>query len=204
MRYTGPRLRVMRALGTELPGLSRKSIENRPHPPGQHGARLFATRKSEFGKQLREKQKLKYNYGLSERQMRRVMTEARGTKGNTGATMLELLERRLDNFVFRAGFAPTLIAARQLVNHRHVLLNGRAATIASIRIRAGDRISIKNKALQIPAVMDALANLPLQRPEWLEFNESEKTARITRLPMADEVPFPIEIQQVVEYYTQRM
>lgn len=136
--------------------------------------------------------------------MRRVMAEARGAKGNTGAIMLELLERRLDNFVFRAGFAPTLIAARQLVNHRHVLLNGRAATIASIRIRAGDQISIKNKTLQIPAVMDALANPPLQRPEWLEFNDTAKTARITRLPMADEVPFPIEIQQVVEYYTQHM
>ena len=109
-RYTGPRLRVMRALGIELPGLSRKSIENRPYPPGQHG--LKQKRKSDFGKQLIEKQKLRYNYGLNERQMRRMMAEARAGKGNTGEKMLELLERRLDNFVFRAGFAPTLIAAR--------------------------------------------------------------------------------------------
>jgi len=204
MRYTGPRLKVMRALGTELPGLSRKSIENRPHPPGQHGAKLFATRKSEFGKQLREKQKIKFNYGLSERQMRRVMAEARSTRGNTGATMLELLERRLDNFVFRAGFAPTLIAARQLVNHNHVLLNGHAANIASIRIRAGDEISVRDRALKIPSVIEALAAPALERPEWLVFDETRKSARVTRLPMPDEVPFPVEIQQVIEYYTQRM
>ncbi|MBX3651755.1 MAG: 30S ribosomal protein S4 [Burkholderiales bacterium] len=204
MRYTGPRLKVMRALGTELPGLSRKSIENRPNPPGQHGAKLFATRKSEFGKQLREKQKLKYNYGLSERQMRRLMAEARSTKGNTGETMLELLERRLDNFVFRAGFAPTLIAARQLVNHSHVLLNGRAANIASIRIRAGDEITIRDRARKIPSVIEALAAPALERPEWLSFDETKQSARMTRLPMPDEVPFPVEIQQVIEYYTQRM
>lgn len=204
MRYTGPRLKVMRALGTELPGLSRKSIENRPNPPGQHGARLFATRKSEFGKQLREKQKLKFNYGLSERQMRRLMAEARGARGNTGATMLELLERRLDNFVFRAGFAPTLIAARQLVNHNHVLLNGRAANISSIRIRVGDEISIRDRARKIPSVVEALAAPVLERPEWLAFDEAKQSARVTRLPMPDEVPFPVEIQQVIEYYTQRM
>ncbi|MBX3665006.1 MAG: 30S ribosomal protein S4 [Burkholderiales bacterium] len=204
MRYTGPRLKVMRALGTELPGLSRKSIENRPNPPGQHGGKLFATRKSEFGKQLREKQKLKFNYGLSERQMRRLMAEARSARGNTGAAMLELLERRLDNFVFRAGFAPTLIAARQLVNHNHVLLNGRAANISSIRIRVGDEISIRDKARKIPSVIEALAAPALERPEWLAFDEAKQSARVTRLPMPDEVPFPIEIQQVIEYYTQRM
>ncbi len=204
MRHTGPRLKIMRALGTELPGLSRKSIENRPHPPGQHGAKLFATRKSEFGKQLREKQKLKFNYGLSERQMRRLMTEARGASGNTGATMLELLECRLDNFVFRAGFAPTLIAARQLVNHNHVLLNGRTANIASIRVRAGDEITIRERARKIPSVIEALAAPVLERPEWLGFDDSKQSARMTRLPLPEEVPFPVEIQQVIEYYTQRL
>lgn len=201
-RYTGPRLRVMRALGIELPGLSRKSIENRPHPPGQHG--LKQKRKSEFGNQLIEKQKLRYNYGLNERQMRRTMAEARTGKGNTGEKMLELLERRLDNFVFRAGFAPTLISARQLVGHRHVKLNGRVATIASIRIKIGDEITLIDKALAMPLVVETLGSPVLARPEWLAFNETVRSAKVTRLPMADEVPFPIAIQQVVEYYTQRL
>ncbi|MCW5605293.1 MAG: 30S ribosomal protein S4 [Burkholderiales bacterium] len=200
-RYTGPRLKIMRALGIELPGLSRKSIENKPHPPGQHG--LKPHRKSEFGQQLIEKQKLRHNYGLNERQMRRLMAEARAGKGNTGEKMLELLERRLDNAVFRAGFAPTAIAARQLIGHRHVLLNGRIATIPSMRIRAGDEIRLKDKALKIPAVFDAIANPSLVRPEWIVFDETARAARVTRLPMADEVPFPVAIQQVVEYYANR-
>lgn len=203
-RYTGPRLKIMRALGTELPGLSRKSTENRPNPPGQHGAKLFAARKSEFGKQLREKQKLKFNYGLSEHQMRRLMTEARASKGNTGEKMLELLERRLDNLVFRAGFAPTMVAARQLVNHRHVLLNGRTADIASIRVRIGDQVAIRQRSQSMAVIRESLAAPALTRPEWIEINETAQSARVTRLPMADEVSFPVEVQQVVEYYTQRM
>lgn len=201
-RYTGPRVKVMRALGTELPGLSRKTIENKPYPPGQHGQ--AAGRKSSFGVQLIEKQKLKYNYGLTERQMRRMMTEARASRDNTGEKMLELLERRLDNFVFRAGYAPTLLTARQLVGHRHVILNGRAATIASIRVKTGDEIMLKIRALAIPAVIDALASPPLTRPEWIAFDETTRAARVTRLPMAEEVPFPIAIQQVVEYYANRL
>src|SRR5262245_13397415 len=128
-RYTGPRLKSMRALGVELPGLARKSIDKPPHPPGQRG--LKSRRPSDFAKKLRETQKLRFNYGLGERQLRLLFAEAKRGKSNAGERLLELLERRLDNFVFRAGFAPTLVAARQLVRHGHVLLNGRRATIPS-------------------------------------------------------------------------
>jgi small subunit ribosomal protein S4 len=201
-RYTGPRLKIMRALGVELPGLSRKSIEKRPHPPGQHG--LKSRRPSDFAKKLKEKQKLRFNYGLGERQLRLLFAEAKRGKSNAGERLLELLERRLDNFVFRAGFAPTAVAARQLVRHGHVLLNGRRANIPSLRIRPGDEIALREKALAIPSVVESLAAPALERPEWLAFDDAARKARMTRTPTGDEVPFPIEVQQVIEYYTPRM
>src|SRR5690606_12596228 len=122
----------MRALGTPLPGLSRKTpAEGRDYPPGQHGQKN--RRRSDFALRLAEKQKLRFNYGLTEGQIRRLFREAKRAKAPTGEKLLELLERRLDNFVFRAGFAPSGVAARQLVRHRHVLLNGRSVNIPSIR-----------------------------------------------------------------------
>ncbi|ENO78497.1 30S ribosomal protein S4 [Thauera mechernichensis] len=201
-RYTGPRLKVMRALGCELPGLSRKPLGERNYPPGQHGQR--PKRKSEFGSQLIEKQKLRFNYGLGERQIQRLFREAKRDKAPTGEKLLELLERRLDNFVFRAGFAPTAVAARQLVRHKHVLLNGRLVNIPSIRIRPGDRITLTERARKIPVVVEALAEPALSRPEWLAFDEASLSAQVMRTPSADEVPFPVEVQQVVEYYAVRL
>lgn len=201
-RYTGPRLKVMRALGIQLPGLSSKSIEDRPYPPGQHG--LKQKRKSDFGLKLMEKQKLRYNYGLNETQIRRLFVEARHAKMPTGDKLLELLERRLDNAVFRAGFAPTTVAARQLVRHKHVLLNGRRVNIPSIRVQPGDNIALFGAAAKIPIVVESLKQPALTRPEWIRFDETHHMAEISRLPMADEVPFPIDVQQVVEYYAQRI
>jgi len=201
-RYTGPRLKVMRALGTELPGLSRRSLGERDYPPGQHGQR--PKRKSDYGIKLIEKQKLRFNYGLSERQIQRLFREAKNAKAPTGEKLLELLERRLDNFVFRAGFAPTAVAARQLVRHRHVLLNGKPADIPSIRIRVGDRITLTEKGRRIPATVECLAEPSLTRPEWLSFDDKQFSATATRLPEASEVPFPVEIQHVVEYYAVRL
>lgn len=200
-RYTGPRLKIVRALGVELPGLTRKT-PNRDYGPGQHGAR--PKRKSGFGIQLMEKQKLRYNYGVSERQMQRLFREAKNSREQTGAKLLELLERRLDNVVFRAGFAPTVVAARQLVSHRHVRLNGRPVTIASIRVRSGDVVSLAERARTFPVVAGTLAELPLTRPEWIAFDEGKTAATVTRLPEANEVPFPIEVQHVVEYYAVRL
>ena len=200
-RYTGPRLKIVRALGVELPGLTRKT-PNRDYGPGQHG--MKPKRKSGFGVQLQEKQKLRYNYGVSERQMQRLFREAKNSKAQTGAKLLELLERRLDNVVFRAGFAPTTVAARQLVSHRHVRLNGRPVTIPSIRVKTGDVISLSDKAKVIPMVVETLADLPLTRPEWMGFDDAKHAATVTRTPDANEVPFPIEVQHVVEYYAIRL
>ncbi|ROH88480.1 30S ribosomal protein S4 [Pseudomethylobacillus aquaticus] len=203
-RFTGPRLKIMRALGLDLPGLSRKSMESRPTPPGQHGAKATRRRKSDFGVKLQEKQKLRFNYGLTERQLRRLMIDARRGKAPTGETLLQLLERRLDNVAFRAGFAPTIAAARQLVSHRHLLLNGRSVNIPSMRLRAGDSITLKASSLQLPLVVETLKDLPLTRPEWLSWDEQQHTATIAHLPAADDVPFPVDVQQVVEYYANRI
>jgi small subunit ribosomal protein S4 len=202
-RYTGPRLKVMRALGAQLPGLSRKSIEERLYPPGQHG-QSRSKRRTDFATKLMEKQKLRYNYGLSERQMRRLLMEARRAEGGTGDRLLALLERRLDNVVFRAGYAPTIMAARQLVNHNHVLLNGRTASVASIQVKPGDVIALKERAIGIPMVVDSLASPALEIPEWIEFDETSKQARVTRNPLPDEVPLPIEVYRVVEFYSNRL
>ncbi|MDP2028023.1 MAG: 30S ribosomal protein S4 [Thiobacillus sp.] len=201
-RYTGPRLKIMRALGTQLPGLSSKSIEDRPYPPGQHGQKQ--KRKSDFGVKLMEKQKLRYNYGLTETQIRRLFVESRRAKMPSGDKFLELLERRLDNAVFRAGFAPTTVAARQLVRHKHILLNGKRVNIPSIRIKPGDTLALNGAAAKIPMVIESLKEPALTRPEWLHFDETTHIAQINRVPMADEVPFPIDVQQVVEYYAQRI
>lgn len=200
-RYTGPRLKIVRALGVELPGLTRKT-PNRDYGPGQHGAK--PKRKSGFGVQLMEKQKLRYNYGVSERQIQRLFREAKNSKEQTGAKLLELLERRLDNVVFRAGFAPTTVAARQLVSHRHVRLNGKPVTIASIRVRSGDTITLSEKGRRIPMVVECSGEPSLLRPEWIGYDDTTSTAKVTRLPEANEVPFPIEMQHVVEYYAVRL
>lgn len=199
-RYTGPRLKVMRALGVELPGLSRKSTENRPNPPGQHGASAARRRKSDYGLALIEKQKLRYNYGVNESQLRKLMVNARHTHGSSGAILLQLLESRFDNAVFRAGFAPSLIAARQLVTHGHFTLNGRRANIPSMRLKAGDEIQLRERSRNIPMVVENVANPALTRPEWLSWDDKKLSAKLTRLPEADEVPFPIDIQLVVQYY----
>ena len=203
-RFTGPRLKVMRALGVDLPGLSRKSKEARPNPPGQHGARAIRRKKSDFGVQLIEKQKLRFNYGLTERQLRRLMVDARKGKEPTGDTLLQLLERRLDNVVFRAGFAPTIVAARQLVTHGHLQLNGKTATIPSMRLRANDEVSMKSGRAELAVVVESLKEPALMRPEWLAWDEQQKKARIAHLPGAHDVPFPVDVQQVVEYYANRL
>lgn len=203
-RITGPRLKIMRALGVELPGLSRKSIENRPNPPGQHGQQASRRRRSDFAVKLMEKQKIRFNYGVSEKQMRRLILEARKGSEPTGDKLMSLLERRLDNVVFRAGFAPTGIAARQLVNHGHVLLNGKPVNIASVRLQVGDVVAVKDKSRKIPMVVEALATPSLTVPEWLSVEAVSATAKIGHLPSIEDVPFAIDVQQVVEFYSNRV
>jgi small subunit ribosomal protein S4 len=204
-RYTGPRVKKMRALGTDLPGLSRKTMWDRAYPPGEHGPKNARRRKeSDFKKQLMEKQKLRFNYGLTERQFRKLFVEARKSKAPTPDKFLEYLERRLDNAVFRAGFAATIPAARQLVRHRHVRVNGKRVDIPSYRLQVGDEISLKEASKEIPTVKESSEKPTLQRPEWLRFDESTMSAKVAELPTPDAVPLPIEMQLIVEYYSKRL
>lgn len=193
----------MRALGVDLPGLSRKSIERRPYPPGQHGQNR-RRKISDFGRQLKEKQKLRFNYGVGEKQMRRYVAKARGSKIAAGEALLMSLESRLDNLVFRAGYAPTIPAARQLINHGHITVNGRRVDIASYHIRPGDVIRPREKSLGVQIIQNSLAEISLTRPEWIEFDAKKLTTRVKSDPSSASVPFPIDVQLVIEYYSKRM
>lgn len=202
-RYTGPRVKIQRALGVDLPGLSAKSMQNRPQPPGQHGGQKNSGRKSEFGLQLLEKQKLRYNYGLREGQLRRIVATAKRRKGATGQNIIELLERRLDNLVFRAGFAPTIPSARQMIGHGHFALNGRRVTIPSISVRDGDVFGPNEKGSKHNLFRSALQTPSLERPEWLRVDTANESASATLLRAPESAPFPVDLQRIVEYYSIR-
>ena len=203
-RLTGPRVKIMRALGVDLPGLSRKSMEARPAPPGQHGNKASRKRLSDFGVKLKEKQKIRFNYGLTETQMRRLIVDARKGKEPTGERLVQLLERRFDNVVFRAGFAPTLIAARQLVTHGHFLLNGKRANIPSIRLKVGDEIVVRDKSKQIPIIVETIKEPSLNRPEWLDWDEQQSLVRLAHYPSVNDAPFTVDLQLVIEFYANRV
>jgi small subunit ribosomal protein S4 len=201
-RYTGPRVKRMRALATELPGLSTKKIDKRPYPPGQHGQ--GRKKLTEYALRLMEKQKVRMNYGVSERQLRRLMVEARSGTGSTGHKLIELLERRLDNVVFRAGFARTIPAARQLVNHGHVLVDGRRVDIASYRVEKGQVVSVRERSKNIGAIAQGFAVADAFQTPWLDVDREARRASLTALPDETSALFPLRVQLVVEFYSQRL
>jgi small subunit ribosomal protein S4 len=199
-RYRGPRLRIVRRLG-DLPGLTRKS-PRRAYPPGQHGQER--KKRSEYAIRLEEKQKLRFNYGITERQMLRYVRKARRASGSTGQVLLQLLEMRLDNTVFRLGLAPTIPAARQLVNHGHITINGKIVDIASYQCRPGEVVGVKNKEasrklaqqnLQYPG----LANLP----SHLEFDKAKLEGKVNSVIDREWVALQINELLVVEYYSRQ-
>jgi small subunit ribosomal protein S4 len=201
-RFTGPRLKKVRALGVSLPGLTRKVSERRPYPPGQHGQ---ARRKlSDYAVRLREKQKLRFNYGLTERQLRILVDEARHLPGVTGEVILELLERRLDNVVWRAGFAATIPAARQLVSHGHVRVNGRRLDIPSVRLSPGDTVSLRDGSRENAHVKDSLSAAESVRPAWLTWDEPARAATMRALPDPASVLLEVNTQHVVEFYSRSL
>lgn len=201
-RYTEPRLKKMRALGTALPGLTSKSTERRPYPPGQHGQ--GRKKQSEYGRRLMEKQKLIFNYGVSEKQLRRIMTNARKMSGVTGDRLLQLLESRLDNAVFRCGITATIPAARQLITHGHVRVNGKKVDKPGYLVRAGETITLSEKASKNVNVVASLGDMPLELPAWLEHDEAAGAFRVTATPSAESVPFFIDTQMVVEHFAQSL
>lgn len=192
----------MRALGTQLPGLSSKSYERRPYPPGQHGQRRRKI--SEYGMRLQEKQKLCKNYGVTEKQLRKLMIAARAAKGPTGERLVEFLERRLDNVVFRAGFARTIPGARQLVNHGHVMVDGKRVDVASYSVKSNQTITFRERSTKLTAVSGALDNPQAFQTSWLEVDKDARAAKVTTMPDAASIPFNIEVQLVVEFYSQQV
>ena len=199
-RYTGPRLKIIRRLGTPIPGLMRTDPDlRRPYPPGQHGP-TKRKKLSDYALRLMEKQKLRFHYGLSERQLRRYVAEAFAGKGNSGHMLLQLLERRLDNVVFRSGFAPTMAAARQMVLHRHVTVNGKRVNIPSFQVRPGDAIEPFQKSKMKDKVKEAQKDPNnLKVPDYLE--AADGIAKMKSLPERDSVPLDLDPQLIVEYYS---
>lgn len=199
-RYRGPRLRVVRRLG-ELPGLTRKSPK-RQYPPGQHGQ--GRRKRSEYAVRLEEKQKLRFNYGVTERQLLRYVRRARRSPGSTGQVLLQLLEMRLDNTVFRMGIAPTIPGARQLVNHGHITVNGRRVDIASYECRPGDVIGVRNrdasrKLVEQNLQFPGLANLP----SHLEFDKAKLEGKVNSVIEREWIALQINELLVVEYYSRQ-
>ncbi len=199
-RYRGPRLRIVRRLG-ELPGLSRKSAR-RAYPPGQHGQNR--KKRSEYAVRLEEKQKLRMNYGLTEKQLLRYVRKARRVTGSTGQVLLQMLEMRLDNTVFRLGMAPTIPAARQLVNHGHVTVNGKRVDIASYQCRPGEVVAIRDreasrKLVEANLQYPGLANLP----SHLEFDKAKLTGKVNSVIEREWVALQVNELLVVEYYSRQ-
>jgi small subunit ribosomal protein S4 len=202
--YHGPKARVMRRFGEVLVSRPKYAqiLEKRPYPPGDHGKdkQFRSGRRSNYGMQLNEKQKLAFIFNVRENQLRRYFVRARQQSGNTGTNLLALLERRLDNVVYRAGFAPTIWAARQLVSHGHVLVNGERLDIASYQVNVGDNISLHQRMRQNVHVAEALESMG-SVPDYLTLDKNAFSIRFDRVPDRKEMPIPIDEQLIVEFYT---
>lgn len=198
----GPRLKVIRRLGTSLPGLTGKEVDGESHPPGQHGPTGSRRRKSAYRLQLEEKQKVRAHYGVTETQLRRALTAASGRAGVTGEMMLALLERRLDNVVFRLGFAPTIPAARQLVAHGHVCVNARPVDRPAYCAEPGDTITIAPRSRESAAVLAALVRGPAVRlPSYLELASDDRlSGRVIGTPTRADVPIVVNDAAIIEFY----
>jgi small subunit ribosomal protein S4 len=196
-RYTGPKDRLSRREGFDLFSAGTK-LTRLNVPPGVHGPK-GARGSSQYGRQLREKQKVKRIYGIMEKQFVRYVEEASKTRGNTGEALLVNLERRLDNVVFRLGFAPSRPAARQLVTHRHVLVNGKKLNIPSYQVKVGDQVSLDAKALKIPEVIRNMDIKDIKIPEWLE--KKAAVGKISKKPVRADIIEPISELDIVEFYS---
>ncbi len=200
-RYTGPTAKISRRFGVELFGAS-KAFARRPFPPGQHGARAGRKKKSDYGIMLAEKQKLRFMYGVLEGQFRKYYEEAARRRGVTGDILLQLLELRLDNIIYRLNFASTRAAARQMVSHGHVCVNGHKVNIASYSCKPGDVITVAAKARS-----QALANRFMElaanatTPDWLEVDAAKLSAKVARIPSVEEIAPIVNVQLIVELYS---
>jgi small subunit ribosomal protein S4 len=198
-RYTGPRTKVSRRARQLLDENKARYFDRRPYPPGQHGRGRI--RESQYQIQLREKQKLKFMYGLLERQFRRYYETAAGQRGITGENLLRLLETRLDNVVYRSGLAHTRPQARQLVNHGHFMVNGRKVDIPSYRLGQGDVVTMRQRSRDILPVQHAVDTVDRQVPEWLVVDKGDRSATVSVLPSRHQIDTEIQEQLIVELYS---
>jgi small subunit ribosomal protein S4 len=195
--------KIDRRMGQNVWGRPKSPVNRREYGPGQHGQRRKG-KLSDYGVQLRAKQKLRGYYGnISEKQFRGIYDEAIRQKGDSGANMIGLLERRLDAVVYRAKFVPTVFAARQFVSHGHVKVNGRRVTIPSYRVKVGDTIEVKEKSKQMALVLEATGLAERDVPDYIEVNHGKLTAKLARVPQLNEVPYPVMMEPhlVVEFYS---
>ena len=198
-RYTGPKSKIARRFGEPIFGPD-KVLSKKNYPPGQHGnSRRRKT--SEYGIQLREKQRAKYTYGVLEKQFRRTFDKASRCRGITGEVLLQLLEQRLDNMVFRLGIAPTRAAARQLVTHRHIVLNGKNVNIPSYTVKAGDVIGVREKSKSLEVVVNSLSGFNHSKYPWLEWNNGNMSGTELHVPERSDIPESIKEQLIVELYS---
>lgn len=198
-RYTGPKTKIARKFGEAIYGED-KSFEKRNFPPGQHGANRRRGKKSEYSIQLAEKQKAKYTYGILERQFSNLFKKASSSKGITGEILLQLCECRLDNVVYRMGIAPSRSAARQLVSHRHITVNGALVNIPSYSLNAGDVVAVREKSKSLLAIENSLANRS-DVYEWISWNSETKQGNFVSVPERIQIPENIKEQLIVELYS---
>lgn len=196
-RYTGPKVRLSRRVGVPIADVPKHTSKRQLNPPGVHGYR--GRRLRDYGLRLNEKQKLRFHYSVLEKQFRRYLAEAKRRPGDTGQVLLQLLEQRLDNVVRRAGLARTIWASRQMVAHGHVLVNGKKVDRPSYSVRVGDVVTVREKLHKLAREnMESLAGHEV--PGWIEFNPSELTAKVVAVPAADQIPFDINPNLIVEFY----
>ena len=198
-RYTGPKTKIARKFGEPIFGPD-KVLQKRNYPPGQHGQNK-RRKTSEYGVQLREKQKAKYTYGVLEKQFRNMFEKASNMKGITGEILLQLLESRLDNVVYRLGIAPTRAAARQLVLHRHITVNGAVVNIPSYQVLPGDVVGVREKSKSLEVIEDSLAGFNHTKYPWIEWDESVKAGKLLHVPAREDIPENIKEQLIVELYS---
>ena len=199
-RYRGPRTKIARKFGEPIFGAD-KAFEKKNYPPGQHGLNKKRKKTSEYGVQLLEKQKVKYTYGVLEKQFANLFDKAARSRGITGELLLQFLESRLDNVVYRLGIAPTRAAARQLVSHRHISVNDKVVNIPSYQIKSGDYVGVREKSKSLEAITESLAGSKKSAYSWLEWNSEKMAGRFLNMPERTEIPENIKEQLIVELYS---
>lgn len=199
-RYIGPKSRIARRFGESIYGPD-KAFEKKSYGPGMHGASKKRRKVSEYGVQLGEKQKAKYTYGVLERQFRTLFQKASGSKGITGEVLLQLLECRLDNVVYRLGISPSRSGARQLVSHKHITVNGANVNIPSYQVKPGDVIGVREKSKSLEVVSNSLSTSRYNQASWLEWNKNTLSGKFLNVPERSEIPENIKEQLIVELYS---